>query len=71
MSSNDHHFYLKRVLFHRRQLALANCQEARFCHAQLVKAYQRRLAEVRSRRPASLEQAPMAPPNGDIIALPL
>lgn len=52
MSDTDQSYYLKRALFHRRQLELAGCVEARLCHAQLVKAYQRRLADIRKQRPA-------------------
>ncbi|WP_123905424.1 hypothetical protein [Sphingobium cloacae] len=69
MPSNDHHYYLKRALFHRRQLELAHCPEARLCHAQLVKAYQRRLAEIRGRRVPSPELAPTAPASRATLAL--
>jgi len=57
---NDHSYYLKRVLFHRRRLEQAGCPEARLCHAQLVKAYQRRLAEIRGNRALAPIKAPMA-----------
>lgn len=60
MSDNDHDYYLKRALFHRRQLVLASCAEARLCHVPLVKAYQRRLAEIRSKRATNLEHDAVA-----------
>lgn len=58
---NDHSYYLRRALFHRRRLELADCPEARLCHMQLVKAYQRRLAEVRGKRVTGLGQPPREP----------
>lgn len=66
MSDDDHSYYLKRALFHRRRLALADCLEARLCHVQLVKAYQRRLADIRERRSS---RAALVPPARATLSL--
>lgn len=59
MQDNDHSYFLKRLVFHRRRLVLTGCPEARLCHAQFVEAYQRRLAEIRGKRETSPEQRSM------------
>ncbi|WP_147373645.1 hypothetical protein [Hephaestia caeni] len=69
MSDNDQSYYLSRALFHRRRLETATCSEARLCHDKLVRAYQRRLAEIRRQRGTRLEQAPMVLPARATLSL--
>ncbi|QNG43490.1 hypothetical protein [Sphingobium yanoikuyae] len=69
MSDNDHSYFLKRALFHRRRLEQAGCPEARLCHAQLVKAYQRCLAEIRGKRTQGQIKASMASPARPTLSL--
>ncbi|MFT3966926.1 MAG: hypothetical protein QM690_13695 [Sphingobium sp.] len=69
MSDINQSYYLKRALFHRRRLELADCPEARLCHTQLMRAYQCRLAEIRDERTTGLRQGPEAASARAILSL--